>query len=64
MKSRVPRTSDNVHIPLPEDEAIRLLLKVKPTASMPRPGKHRQKSLWTQVDEEINGPKKKRAKKK
>jgi hypothetical protein len=25
-------------IPLPEDEALRLILKVKPTADMPRPG--------------------------
>jgi hypothetical protein len=34
----VPRTGDNVHIPLAPDEALGLLLKVKPTAEMPRPG--------------------------
>jgi hypothetical protein len=35
---RVPRTGDNVHIPLKTDEALRLALKVKPTNDMPRPG--------------------------
>jgi len=35
---RVPRPGDNVHIPLYEREALRLLLKVKPTAEMPRSG--------------------------
>jgi len=35
----MPRTSDNIHIPLKTDEALRLALKVKPTAKMPRPGK-------------------------
>jgi len=29
---------DNIRIPLPENEALRLLFKVKPTAEMPRPG--------------------------
>jgi hypothetical protein len=29
-----------VHIPLPTDEAIRLALRVKPKADMPRPGAH------------------------
>lgn len=48
----MPRPGDAVHIPLPTDEAIRLALRVKPTAEMPRPGKH------------TTGPKKKRAKKK
>jgi hypothetical protein len=28
----------NIRIPLPENEALRLLGKVKPTAEMPRPG--------------------------
>lgn len=27
-----------IHIPLPESDALAGLLKVKPTASMPRPG--------------------------
>jgi hypothetical protein len=47
----VSRTADTVHIPLPEAEALRLMLKVKPTAEMPRPGAN------------ATGPKKKRAKK-
>jgi hypothetical protein len=29
---------DNIHIPLNTGEALRALLKVKPTADMPRPG--------------------------
>jgi hypothetical protein len=35
----MPRPGANVHIPLEEREALRLLLKVKPTDGMPRPGK-------------------------
>lgn len=34
----VPRPGDAIHIPLKTDEALRALLKVKPTADMPRPG--------------------------
>jgi hypothetical protein len=34
----MPRTGNTIHIPLPEREALRLLMKVKPTADMPRPG--------------------------
>jgi hypothetical protein len=34
----VPRTADNIKIPLATDEALRLALKVKPTKDMPRPG--------------------------
>ena len=34
----MPRTADNIHIPLETDTAISLLLRVKPTAAMPRPG--------------------------
>jgi hypothetical protein len=60
------RTADNIHIPLKAEDAILAFMKVKPTADMPRPGKHRQKSVWAQVDEELHGPppKKSRAKKK
>jgi hypothetical protein len=32
------RLGDNIYIPIPEQEALRLLLKVKPTEDMPRPG--------------------------
>ena len=34
----VPRTGDNIHIPLETDEALRLALKVEPTKDMPRSG--------------------------
>jgi hypothetical protein len=34
------------------EEALRLLLEVKPTADMPRPGAHRQKSVWAEVEAE------------
>lgn len=36
----VPRPGNNVKIPLPFREALRGLLKVKPTDDMPRPGAH------------------------
>jgi hypothetical protein len=59
----MPRTGDNVHIPLPESDALRLMLKVKPAAGMPRPGKHRSKSVFAEMNEEF-GPIKKAQKKK
>ena len=31
---------NRVHVPLPEKQALDLLLKVKPTADMPRQGAH------------------------
>lgn len=34
---KMPRPGSNVHIPLPEDQALRLLLKVRPTADMCAP---------------------------
>jgi transposase-like protein len=37
------------------------LLRVKPTSKMPRPGAHRFKSVWAEVNDELNGPKKKRS---
>jgi hypothetical protein len=45
----MPRTGDNIHIPLPEAEAIRLLLKVKPDETMPR--KRGRKSVWAANEE-------------
>ena len=48
----MPHPGDKIHIPLPLDEALRGLLKVKPTKDMPRPGTNPTK------------PKKKQAKKK
>ena len=47
----MPHPGDAVHIPLKFDTALRGLLKVKPTADMPRPGANPSK------------PKRKRAKK-
>jgi hypothetical protein len=40
----VPKPGDNIHIPLPERDALRLLMKVKPTAEMPRPGAQAMKT--------------------
>ena len=37
----VPKPGDNIKIPLPEREALAALLKVKPTADMPRPSTHK-----------------------
>lgn len=34
----VPHPGNKIHIPLREDEALRLALQVKPTKDMPRPG--------------------------
>jgi transposase-like protein len=34
------------------EEVMRLLLEVKPIADMPRPGAHRQKSVWAEVEAE------------
>jgi hypothetical protein len=36
--AKAGRAGNNIRIPINEDEALRLLLKVKPTAAMPRPG--------------------------
>jgi len=44
MKSRVPHPGDNIHISLEESEALRLLLRVKPTDDMPRLGANRTKA--------------------
>ena len=48
----MPKSGDAIHIPLREEEAIRLALRVKPDSTMPRPGAH------------ATGPKKKRVTKK
>jgi hypothetical protein len=34
----MPKPGDTIHIPLSEHDALAGLLKVKPTAGMPRPG--------------------------
>jgi len=38
------RLGNNLRIALPEREALPLLLRVKPTAAMPRPGAHPTKA--------------------
>jgi hypothetical protein len=38
------KPGDRIRIPLPEKKALELLLKVKPTADMPRPGAHPSKA--------------------
>jgi hypothetical protein len=40
----MPRTGDNIHIPLSEGEAVALLGRVKPNESMPRQGAHPMKA--------------------
>jgi len=35
---RMPKPGDAIHIPLKTNDALRLLMKVKPTDDMPRPG--------------------------
>ncbi|MGD0510854.1 MAG: hypothetical protein ABSA33_03350 [Candidatus Micrarchaeaceae archaeon] len=35
----MPKPGNKIRIPLPEKEALSLLLKVKPTADLPRQGK-------------------------
>lgn len=40
----MPKPGNKIRIPLPEKEALPLLLKVKPTADMPRQGAHPPKA--------------------
>jgi len=47
------RPGNNVHIPLSTDRAVSLLLRVKPTDKMPRPGAHPTKSNMAKLDEEF-----------
>ncbi len=50
------------HIPIPEDEALAALLRVKPSPDMPRPGASaRNKSVWAEVNAEAHGIVKKKA---
>jgi hypothetical protein len=51
------RTGNPIHIPLDMSTAVSLLLRVKATSKMPRPGAHRQKSVWAEVQEEEGDPK-------
>jgi hypothetical protein len=37
------KPGNNIHIPLPEKQALDLLMKVKPTPDMPRQGTHASK---------------------
>ena len=47
------RPGNNVHIPLSTDKAIGLLLRVRPSKDMPRPGAHPTKSRMAKLDEEF-----------
>ncbi|MCC6398784.1 MAG: hypothetical protein IT282_17355 [Bacteroidetes bacterium] len=40
----MPKPGDNIHIPLPTEEAIRRVLRIKPSADMPRPGAQAMKA--------------------
>ncbi len=59
----MPRAGNKIHIPLDPDTAISLLLRVKPSPAMPRPGSHRRKSVWAEVEEENRRPGKARPRK-
>lgn len=50
---QMARQGNNVHIPLSTEKAIGLLLQVRPTKDMPRPGAHPTKSNMAMVDEEF-----------
>ena len=52
LQCNMPKPGNSIHIPLKEEDAIRLAFKVKPTAAMPNPGAN------------ATGPKKKRTRKK
>lgn len=47
------RPRNNIHIPMDAEKAIGLLLRVKPTKAMPRPGAHPTKSEMAKLDEEF-----------
>jgi hypothetical protein len=51
----MPRCGDNVHIPLDEKEALRLMLKVKRTAEMPRLGASQTKAKRKRATEAASG---------
>jgi hypothetical protein len=40
----MPKPGDTIHIPLPFEQTIGAVLKVKPTADMPRPGANPMKA--------------------
>jgi transposase-like protein len=44
----------NIHIPIDAERTISLLIAVKAAVKMPRPRAHRQKSLWSEVNEELS----------
>jgi hypothetical protein len=49
----MPRKGIVPNIPIPEDEALTALLRVKPSPDMPRPGASaRNKSVWAEVNDE------------
>ena len=43
-----------VAIPMEPSEALSVLLRVKPTSDMPKPGAHRRKSVWADVEDEMS----------
>jgi len=49
------RPGNTVHVPLKTDDFVSLLVRVKPTADMPRPGAHPTKSKMAKLDDEF-GP--------
>jgi hypothetical protein len=52
-RQRVAQPRNDVHAGPPEEQALRLLLKVRVTPEMPRPGAHRSKPTLTAVNQEL-----------
>lgn len=55
MSRRIRWALDRIPRRWQSEDAIAGLLRVKPLPDMPRPGTRRQKSVWSQVDEELHG---------
>jgi transposase-like protein len=55
MSRRIHWALDRIPQRRQSEDVVAALVQVKPFAGMPRPGTRRQKSVWTQVDEELHG---------
>jgi hypothetical protein len=42
-----------LYLPMDKTRALSLLLRVRPVAGMPKPGAHRQRSVWAEVNKEF-----------
>jgi transposase-like protein len=53
LASQVSKRPGGLRLSIETSRALSLLLQVKPDSRMPRPGAHRQKSVWAEVEEEF-----------